>query len=170
MAHREGIKAYLATVELADCNVLDFGSGTKPVKNYIKHRNVNFVSVDILSHVGADIVANIEKPFVTDKAALGQGFDHAFCMEVLEHTWNTEQVLENLNHNLKEGGVLHLSTPFIYRAHADNDYRRWTKAGIKRLVEEAGFSIELIEPTEGEEEVAAGFILRAKKRYDTWIE
>lgn len=154
MAHREGIRAYLKDVQVHGL-VIDWGCGTKPIKNHLT--GAKFIGIDKLSHVGADIVADLQVPIEIGKA------DFAFCIEVLEHVWQSWKLLDNIYANLKDGGILYLSQPFLYEVHKDDDRHRYTYHGLKLLLEEAGFIVEDIQATVGDLDHAEGYIMRARK-------
>lgn len=156
MGHREGIRAYLKDVKLSG-TVIDWGCGTKPIKNYLKG-DCTFVGVDKLGHVGADVVADIEDPLL-----LGEAADIAFCLEVIEHTWDTRTVVRNIYDNLREGGVLYFSQPYHYETHKDDDCKRYTHYGLLKLLNNAGFTDIVITPTVGDLEHAEGFVGSARK-------
>ena len=165
MAHREGIREYLKNVQVHGL-VYDWGCGTKPIKNKLLPNEAKIIGIDQLDHVGADIVKNIEACCIE----LGELADFAFCLEVLEHTWESNMVISNIYDNLKEGGVLYLSQPFMYEVHKEDDRIRYTYNGLRQLLEEAGFTVEDIKPTQNvnnptEEEMnkAWGYVVRAKK-------
>lgn len=157
MAHREGIRAYLQDVEVHGL-VHDWGSGTKPIQNYLKPNKAKFVTIDKLDHVGANVVADLEEPVVMDENA-----DFAFCLEVIEHVWDAHALIENIFDNLKEGGTLYLSQPFMYEVHKEDDRIRLTHHGLKQLIEECGFKLEDIQPTVGDLDHAEGYILKGVK-------
>lgn len=159
MTHREAIKEWLANIHLKECYAVDWGVGTKPAKNYIKHDGVHFFTIDKLSHVGADLVADIEQPI-----KLNRIYDYAFCIEVLEHTWNTNMVIANISNHLKSGGTLFLTIPYNFPTHSDEDYKRYTHIGLKKLFEQHEFEVKTLKPTVGDIETAQGFILEAVKR------
>lgn len=157
MAHREGIRDYLKDVQVHGL-VYDWGCGTKPIKNYLKKNEARFVGIDKLDHVGADVVTDIEKLFVAPEQS-----DFAFCLEVIEHVWNAEQLIENIYRNMNKNGWLYLSQPFMYEVHKEDDRVRYTYHGLKQLLEEVGFTVEDISPTVGDLDHAEGYILRARK-------
>jgi SAM-dependent methyltransferase len=73
-------------------------------------------------------------------------YDSALCAEVLEHV-DPERVVAEINRVLKPGGTVVLTMPFIPFIHADpDDYQRYTPAKLERLLSEADFVVELIEP------------------------
>lgn len=160
MAHREGIREYLKYVQVHGL-VIDWGCGTKPIKNYLKPNNARFIGIDKLDHVGADIVADLEdRILLTGKNAFA---DFAFCLEVIEHVWDSERLIRNIAENLKESGYLYLSQPFFYPVHKEDDTHRYTYHGLKRLLEDNGFVVEDIQPTGGTMDEAWGYILKARK-------
>src|SRR3990167_353417 len=158
MAHREGIREYLKDVQVHG-TVMDLGCGSKKIQKYLKPNTAKFITIDKLKHVEADIVKNIEACCIE----LPEQADFAFCLEVIEHVWETDIVIENIYDNLKSGGVLYLSQPYHYVTHKEDDRIRYTHHGLKQLLEEHGFVVEDIQPTAGSLESAEGFILRARK-------
>lgn len=164
MAHREGIREFLKDVKLTG-TVIDWGCGTKPIKNYLKG-DYKYIGIDKLERVGADYTVDIETSLVL---ALNYPFDgaqqadFAFCLEVIEHTWNAHQLLLNIWNFLKPSGVLYLSQPFMYEVHKEDDRVRYTHHGLRQLLEEAMFKDIQIEATVGDLDHAEGYIVRAVK-------
>ena len=158
MAHREGIREFLKDVQVHGL-VLDWGCGTKPIKNYLLPNEAEFIGIDQLDHVGADVVTDIESEINTwqGKASF------AFCLEVLEHVWNSRQLIQNIYNNLKNGGVLYLSQPFFYEVHKEDDRIRYTYHGLEQLLTECGFKEIIIQPTVGDFDHAEGYVLKAVK-------
>ena len=68
-------------------------------------------------------------------------FDTVLCLEVLEYIWAPQTALTEINRLLKPGGTLVLSTPFLHRVDAPNDYWRFTESALRRLLEMAGFDV-----------------------------
>ena len=145
MAHREGIREYLADV-LVYGKVVDWGAGTKPIQNYLKENTATFFTIDQLEHVEPDLVANIDTPLILDEK-----YNFAFCLEVLEHVWDSRQLLKNIYDNLEEGGKVFLSQPFMYEVHKEDDRVRFTHHGLKQLFEEVGFKDVFVASTGGED-------------------
>lgn len=161
MAHREGIRAFMKDVVFENTSVVDWGCGTKKIINYVTvGKNVEYFSIDKLSHVGASLVTEIDNPGIR----LGKLYDSAVCLEVLEHTKDPATVLQNIYENLKPGGVLYLSIPFLYRVHSDEDYWRFTDQGLYFLLTKSGFAIEKLGATEETPLGPAGWIVRAIKK------
>jgi SAM-dependent methyltransferase len=68
-------------------------------------------------------------------------FDTVVCLEVLEYVWRPDAALTEMRRLLKPGGTLVLSTPFLHRIDASNDYWRFTEPALRRLLEAAGFEV-----------------------------
>lgn len=132
MGHREEVRAYLEGLTLQG-TVIDWGSGSKPVIRYVNGHKAMFHNIDNNPDVKPDTLADIQEPIKITEA------DHAFCMEVLEHTEKPSAALNNIYNNLKVGGKLHLSVPFLYPKHGDKDYWRFTDLGLTILAQGAGF-------------------------------
>lgn len=133
MAHREDIRAYLEGLEI-NGSVIDWGCGSKPVQRYVPAEGSSFHNIDNNPKCSPHRVHDITIPISVYEA------DHAFCMEVLEHVEYPGEVLDNIYSNLKEGGTLHLSVPFMYPVHGEQDYWRFTDQGLTLLAERAGFN------------------------------
>lgn len=81
-------------------------------------------------------------------------FDSSFSLiisqEVLEHVEDYNSAINEMYRVLKKGGILYLQLPFTIGFHsAPHDYWRFTREGIKSIVNKAGFSIELIDISVG---------------------
>lgn len=96
---------------------------------------------------GADHVFNLEAPFPLPDAS----FDNALCVNVLEHIYNYQNVLHETNRILKKGGYFYITVPFFYNIHSSpDDYFRYTRSTLERLLKESGFeNIKINELGEG---------------------
>lgn len=156
MAHREGIRDYLKDVKLSG-TVIDWGCGTKPIINYLQG-DCKYIGIDKLDHVGADLIADLES-----EIDIGLYADFAFCLEVIEHVWDTKALLDNIIRHLRTGGVLYFSQPYMYETHKKDDRIRYTHHGLLQSLSEAGFTDIVITPTVGDLEHAEGFVGSARK-------
>ena len=68
-------------------------------------------------------------------------FDVVMCLEVLEYVADPHSALTEIGRALRPGGALLVSTPFLHRADAADDYWRFTEAGLRRLLEQSGFEV-----------------------------
>jgi SAM-dependent methyltransferase len=82
----------------------------------------------------ADVINYAESLPFADRS-----FDTILCTEVLEHTQQPFQVMQEFTRVLKPGGHLLLSVPFIYPVHEEpHDYWRFTNYGLAAICESAG--------------------------------
>ncbi len=155
MTHRESIKEWLGSINIGGYDVVDWGAGTKQARRYTVGKEAeDYTAIDILPHVGADIITDICGPIDLTKKC-----DIAFCIEVLEHVKYPSKLLANIYKNILHGGVVYISAPFMFRIHSDQDLWRYTDQGIRFLLEEAGFQIIEIKPSVGTD----GWLVTAKK-------
>jgi SAM-dependent methyltransferase len=72
------------------------------------------------------------------------GYDCVLSTQVLEHVDDPEAYLNECYRILLPGGHLILTTHGLFEDHAcPQDYWRWTAYGLKRLVEGAGFRVDV---------------------------
>jgi SAM-dependent methyltransferase len=62
---------------------------------------------------------------------------------------NVDKALRELHYVLKKGGVLILTVPLLFGVHAQADFFRWTEAGIRLIIEKAGFHVLVIKKNGG---------------------
>ena len=113
---------------------LNVGSGTTRLHPAI-------VNLDLIKNPTVDICAQAEfLPF-------GNSVFQVVCsQETLEHVQNPPLAIREMYRVLQEGGTLYCQLPFIIGYHpGPTDYWRFTKEGIRELVEHAGFVCEEVE-------------------------
>ncbi len=123
--------------------LLDLGCGNKPYYDIYSSLCSESVGCDVPfslhkdSHVEVLCFAeDIDKHFEKET------FDFILCTEVLEHTLNDRQVMNNISKVIKTGGVLLISVPFTYVLHEEpHDYRRYTYYGLTQLLRDNKFRI-----------------------------
>lgn len=105
--------------------ILDVGSGGSWYDRFFPNR----LTVDIDPARKPDIVADAHSlPFKDGEFAL------VLCTEVLEHTKRPDIVADELMRVLKPGGILVLTTRFVYPIHdSPADFFRFTKYGLREL-------------------------------------
>jgi 2-polyprenyl-3-methyl-5-hydroxy-6-metoxy-1,4-benzoquinol methylase len=161
MTHRQKIKEYLSALVLKNKSVVDWGSGSKPAFRYIQSEGCTFTTIDNAPGIPIDRRGethhnnDISEFFVPSM----EGYDVAFCLEVLEHVKSPEVLLQNIYRSLKPGGTLYLSAPFLYPKHGNSDYWRFTDQGIKEILETHKFKVQLILDTVDD----LGWIVKAIK-------
>jgi SAM-dependent methyltransferase len=117
----------------SDQLVLDVGSGDSPYKDLWKH--ARYLAID-LTNQGADALGDICHLPVKSNSV-----DLVVCTEVLEHVFDTDKALVELNRVLKDGGRLVLSTPLIMGEHEAHDYYRFTSTCLAQQVQASGFEV-----------------------------
>lgn len=131
-----------------DEQVLDAGAGAAPYRAFFAH--CEYVTQDWPGTVhaaarGADIVADLHELPVADAS-----FGFVLCTEVLEHVADPARVLAELRRVLRPGGALLLSVPFVGELHEEpHDHWRFTSHGLDRLLREAGFAVDPVQPLTG---------------------
>ena len=69
-------------------------------------------------------------------------FDTIICVDTLEHVADHQTMLKEMNRVLKKTGFLALTVPHIWGLHqGPADFFRYTKHGIKYLLEQSGLEI-----------------------------
>ena len=147
---RNSSREYMAEfLERAACSlpagglVLDAGAGENaPYRNcFLQHR---YESADIVPGAVTYVCDVASIPVEDDR------FDIVVCTQVLEHVPEPTVVLAELYRVLKPGCKLWLSAPFYYEEHLQPyDFFRYTRFGMRSLIERAGFVIEELIPLEG---------------------
>lgn len=121
---RKNLDAFLAHHASSE-RVLDIGAGGSGYGKFFPNR----LSVDIDPLRKPDIVADAHAlPFKDNE------FSTVLCTEVLEHVRDPKTVLSEIYRVLKPGGVIILTTRFVYPLHdTPHDYWRFTKYGLAEL-------------------------------------
>lgn len=138
---RSGLNA--AMVEMSteiEGDLLDVGCGTKPYKETF---NVaSYTGLDIDSQNNREI--GIADDFYDGKRFPYQDslFDSVLCNQVLEHVFNPDEFLTEINRVLKPEGQLLLTVPFVWDEHEQPfDYARYSSFGLHALLEKNGFKV-----------------------------
>lgn len=120
--------------------LLDVGCGSKPYEFLF----------NVQSYVGLDIdIDSVRVRGMADDYYDGKlfpypnsSFDSLFCSQVLEHVFNPDVFLGEMNRVLRQGGLLLLTVPFVWDEHEQPyDYARYSSFGLRSLLEKSGFKI-----------------------------
>ncbi|HLD32525.1 MAG TPA: class I SAM-dependent methyltransferase [Candidatus Peribacteraceae bacterium] len=119
----------------SDAKTLDIGCGNDQYGELFPNRTT--LDIEARPGVKVDIIADAH-----DLSQIkNDTFGVVLCTEVLEHLHTPSQAIAEFNRILKPGGLLLLSTRFIFPIHdAPGDYYRFTKYGLQYLLRE--FAIE----------------------------
>lgn len=139
---RGRIRAYIERhAHLLGADVLEVGSRqTNPGAWWIVNRDLaqgQWLGIDMQAGDGVDLVTDIHQ--------LPDEFDGRFtgvlCSEVLEHVARPWVALPKLREAMRPGGWLIVTTLFAFPEHGfPDDFYRYSRSGLKLLLEDAGFN------------------------------
>lgn len=144
---------------------LDLGCGNKPYEALYKPVTSSQVGCDIIqsNRNRVDVICP-----VTDLHFEANQFDSLLCTQVLEHVFEHDKMMQEVNRVLKPGGTVILTVPFAWELHEEPyDFFRYTKHALKELFERNGFEIEYIKPNGGK--WAAIYQLRNNMMYHSFL-
>jgi SAM-dependent methyltransferase len=128
--------------------VLDAGAGRAPYRELFSHaryETADFLAVRGKKYIRPDYVCDLARIPVDDAR-----FDHVLLTQVLEHVPEPARVLAELHRVLAPGGTLWLTAPLFYAEHEKPyDFFRYTRFGLRHLLEGAGFDVREVEWMEG---------------------
>ena len=118
---------------------LDLGCGRQSYQRFLRVLHpANLIKVDMSRGSSPNVLADLEGnlPF-RDNCV-----DVVLLFNVLEHVYNAKGLIKEISRVLKRGGCLYLYVPFLIHIHADPfDYHRYTPTSLKKMFNEAGFSL-----------------------------
>jgi SAM-dependent methyltransferase len=118
--------------------ILEIGPRDKPNEELSRENVVE--TLDICHRENVTYVADITKP----NDVPNERFDIIYCLDVLEHTYEPWEGLQQIYKYLKPGGLLYLSLPFQFRIHGPiPDCYRISEYGLKYLIQK--YKYEIIE-------------------------
>ena len=121
--------------------LLDFGCGRKPYEDLF---SVNeYIGLD-REQTGHDHQNSKVDVFYDGKhiPLPDNTFDALFCSEVLEHVFDPDVILREINRVLKPEAMVLLTVPFCWNEHeVPYDYARYSSFGVTHLLEKNGFKV-----------------------------
>ena len=150
--HRTAVGRFVADAAgriPAGATVLDAGAGESPYRGLLTH--VRYVALDDGRgesrwdygglHVAGDL---LRMPLA------GGCVDAVLCTETLEHLTDPGAFLCEVARVLRPGGRLYLTAPLSFKEHQQpHDYFRYTRHGLRLLLERAGLVAERVDPEGG---------------------
>jgi SAM-dependent methyltransferase len=92
---------------------------------------------DRKNHTHADVLYDGKVMPFEDKS-----FDSALSSEVLEHVFNPDTLLKEVNRVMKMDGIFLMTTPFFWEEHGQPyDYARYTSFGLEYILDKNGFEV-----------------------------
>lgn len=126
--------------------LLDAGAGRLSYKFILDKHCTSYTSIDIdVRGPSVDAVGDIQRLPVKEGV-----FDTVFCTQVLEHVPEPQKAIDEIFRVLKGGGHAIFTVPHLGYLHNEpHDYYRYTKHGLRHMLEKSGFKVEEIVPAGG---------------------
>lgn len=124
---------------------LDAGCGTQPFRSAVEGQVDRYLTFDIEARAGElDFTGDVQDMSAVPDTSI----DSLLCSEVLEHVPHPDRAVGEFARVLRPGGVLFVTVPFLARLHEEpHDYFRYTRYGLRRLLDEGGFDVDEIVET-----------------------
>lgn len=128
-------------------NTLDFGCGYGTLISYLKTKfNLEIIGYEI----NPEAIEKLNAKKINLINSLDENkerFDQVVSLNVLEHIENDQKTIEDINHLLKDNGMLVLYLPHSMKIWTNLDelvghYRRYTKKELFIKLEKANFEIK----------------------------
>ena len=126
--------------------VIDFGCGAKPYRNLFPE-NCNYLGIDACKSPHADLVIESGQAVPLPDAAADCIISTQVVYLIPEYT----AYLRECRRLLRPDGRMFITTPgtWTYHPASGGDYYRFTQDGLRYILREAGFDIEVISPNVG---------------------
>jgi SAM-dependent methyltransferase len=137
--YRNQLNDYLQDINIKCDRVLDIGAGDNLARERLQAIKCDkYITLDIDEKYDPDHIRDLNRPMNIAE----EQFDIIFCLEVFEYIWNPVQAHQTIYKLLKKKGTAYISYPFVYPIHNPPkvDYLRYTREGIDKLLDIAGFS------------------------------
>jgi len=129
--------------------VLDAGAGESRHAPWFAH--ARYIALDrcigdpLWDYASVDVCADLLRlPFAAGSV------DRVLCVVTLEHLADPAAAVIEFARVMKPGGRLYLVTPLMWEEHqAPYDYFRFTRWGLRDLLQRAGLEVSSIEPVGG---------------------
>jgi len=119
-----------------DGEVLDLGGDKRSTYRKFLKGDANYTIVNLDPESSPDIAHDLEQSL----PVAAQSFDAVLLINVLEHIFNYQQLLEESRRVLKPGGKIVIVVPFMFPVHpSPHDYWRFTSEALARVLADIGF-------------------------------
>jgi SAM-dependent methyltransferase len=138
--------------------LLDIGCGNKPYQSLMTNIT-EYIGCDIIqsSNNCVDIISQATNIPVDNKS-----FDTVFSTQTIEHVEDHLAMCKEAYRTLKNGGYFIVSGPMYWPHHEEPyDFFRFTKYGLKSILEKAGFEIVDIKANGGSWATAGQSLIHA---------
>jgi SAM-dependent methyltransferase len=118
-------------------SILDYGCGTSPYKELFTNYIDDYSGADITENPLRQYDLDIKTSHINAESNI---FDVILSTQVLEHVESPTDYLNEAHRIAKYKGILILSTHGFFPYHPNpNDYWRWTKSGLHKLLRDNGW-------------------------------
>lgn len=123
--------------------ILDVGGSRKSGYHEIIKGEHTFTVINIDKDCEPDFFVNVEEAFPFED----NSFDHAVCLNVLEHVFEFQHVFSEQVRCVKKGGKIVVAAPFMHFIHGSpDDYLRYTASSYARLADKYKLKIDSLQP------------------------
>ncbi len=130
--------------------LLDLGCGEVPYYQLYRGHVREILCTDWTKSLHATTHLDFVSDLETHVPLADASVDTVMLADVLEHVYQPKHVIAEIFRILRPGGVAFIHAPLLYVVHeAPHDYFRYTQFGMRRMAEEAGFTIEALAPLGG---------------------
>ena len=148
-SYRNTLNTWLAELDVKADRVLDIGGAQEQMPGRVKSWDVKeYLIADLPEpHKDSprpDIEMDLNVSMLKNPKAYKDQYDLIFCLEVFDYVWNPSFAIMNIMQLLEEGGTAWVTFPSFYPLHqpVEDDALRYMPAGIVKLADYAGLSIE----------------------------
>lgn len=121
--------------------IIDLGGSKK--SSYNRLINKNIISVNIDPKSDPDVLADLENTPI--ESVNSNSVNTVLCLNVLEHIFNFQDLLNETYRMLKQKGHLILGVPFVTAIHKNpNDYYRFTPEALIMHLRLVGYNDKII--------------------------
>ncbi|GGK12010.1 class I SAM-dependent methyltransferase [Parabacteroides faecis] len=141
---------YSAIKKYAFGDLADVGCGYVPMYEIYKEQTETQTCIDWANTLHKNEYLDMECDLNQPLNIENDKFDTIILSDVLEHIRKPEHLLRELYRITRLDGVLILGVPFYYWLHETPfDYFRYTKYGLKSMLEDSGYSLIEMNATGG---------------------
>jgi SAM-dependent methyltransferase len=145
-SYRNSLNEWLSQLEVKADRVLDIGGAQEKMPPRVKSWDVKeYLIADLPEPHKDSPKPDIEMDLNDAPSWLYQGmYDLVFCLEVFDYVWSPKDAMKQIEILLKRGGTAWVTFPSVYPLHqpVEDDALRYMPAGIVKLADSAGLSVE----------------------------
>lgn len=120
--------------------ILDVGAGHGDFADIFSSRK--YYSLDIVPYPEVDLVADLGEVNPFNEGS----FDAVVLMNVLEHVYESRNLMKSITRILAPDGMVIFTVPFLLKVHqAPFDFSRYTPYFIEKMAAEAGLQVESLQ-------------------------